>query len=295
MSGWRRLALWFAGAGMVVAGAAHPAAAQIAKSAPPARSPEVPFVPTQNELVRSMLEAARVGPSDTVYDLGCGDGRIVIAAVRQYGAKRGVCVDIDPQRIAEARHNADTAGVADRIEFSNADLFQTDLREATVVTLYLLPLVNERLRPKLFRELRPGSRVVSNSFDMGTWGADSTISPPAPSGFQRVAYFWVIPADVAGVWRIRAGGHGVPRSVEIEQTYQRLNGTAKVGGRTVPLSDVRITGERLAFSVGNTAEVAFEGVVRGDQITGTFTDAAGARKEWSAERTKRGARRELRE
>jgi hypothetical protein len=137
--------------------------------------------------------------------------------------------------------------------------------------------------------------VVSNSFDMGTWGADSTISPPAPSGFQRVAYFWVIPADVAGVWRIRAGGDGVPRSLDIEQTYQRLNGTAKVGGRTVPLSDVRITGERLAFTVGHTAELAFEGVVRGDQITGTFTDTAGARKEWSAERTKRGARRELRE
>ena len=104
---------------------------------------------------------------------------------RHYGAKRGVCVDIDPKRIEEARHNADTSGVADRITFSNADLFQTDLREATVVTLYLLPLINERLRPKLFRELRPGTRVVSNSFDMGNWGADSTISPPAPSGFQN--------------------------------------------------------------------------------------------------------------
>lgn len=295
MSGWRRFTLWLAGAAVVVAGAAHPAAAQVTKSAPPARSPEVPFVPTQNELVRSMLEAARVGPSDIVYDLGCGDGRIVIAAVRQYGARRGVCVDIDPQRIAEARQNADTAGMADKIAFSNADLFQTDLREATVVTLYLLPLVNERLRPKLFRELRPGSRVVSNSFDMGPWGADSTISPPAPSGFQRVAYFWVIPADVAGIWRVRAAGHGGPRSLEIEQTFQRLNGTAKIGGRTMPLSDVRITGDHLAFTIGNAADHAFEGVVLGDRITGTFTDSAGARQEWSAERTKRGVRRELRE
>jgi SAM-dependent methyltransferase len=295
MSGWRRLAPWLAGAAVVAAGPAFPAAAQTATSAPPARSPEVPFVPTQNELVRSMLEAARVGPSDIVYDLGCGDGRIVIAAVRQYGAKRGVCVDIDPQRIAEARHNADTAGVAGRITFRNADLFQTDLSEATVVTLYLLPLVNERLRPKLFRELRPGSRVVSNSFDMGTWGADSTISPPAPSGFQRVAYFWVIPADVGGIWRVRASGQGVPRSLEFEQTYQRLNGTGNVRGRTLPLSEVRITGERLAFTIGNAGELSFEGVVHGDRIAGTFTDAGGTAHEWSAERTKRGVRRELRE
>ncbi len=261
--------------------------------APPARSPDVPFVPTQNELVRSMLDVARVGADDIVYDLGCGDGRIVIAAVRHYGAKRGVCVDIDPKRIEEARHNADTAGVADRITFSNADLFQTDLGDATVVTLYLLPLINERLRPKLFHELRPGARVVSNSFDMGTWGADSTISPPAPSGFQRVAYFWVIPADVAGIWRVQANGSGTPRTIELEQTYQRVNGTAQVRGRTVPLSDVRIAGDRLSFTLGNAAELRFEGTVKGNQATGTFTDRDGASTPWSAERTKRGARKEL--
>src|SRR5687768_15343504 len=113
------------------------AVAQTNAPAPPARSPDVPFVPTQKELVRSMLDVAKVGPDDIVYDLGCGDGRIVIAAVRYYNAKRGICVDIDPKRIEEARHNADTAGVADRITFSNADLFETDLSEATIVTLYL--------------------------------------------------------------------------------------------------------------------------------------------------------------
>ena len=289
MKAWR-LTAYLVGGAMIAT--AVPVASQVA---PPARSPDVPFVPTQSELVRSMLDVARVGPSDVVYDLGCGDGRIVIAAVRQYGAKRGVCVDIDPKRIEEARYNADTAGVAGKITFSNADLFQTDLSEATVVTLYLLPLINERLRPKLFRELRPGARVVSNSFDMGTWGADSTISPPAPSGFQRVAYFWIIPADVAGTWRLRAEGKAAPRSMELEQTYQRLNGTATVRGRTVPLSDVRITGERLAFSVGNASDLKFEGTVRGNQVTGTYTDAGGATHDWSAERVRRGLRRELRE
>ena len=267
--------------------------AQTTTSAPPARSPDVPFVPTQTELVRSMLDVAKVDSSDVVYDLGCGDGRIVIAAVRHYGARRGVCVDIDPKRIEEARHNADTAGVTDRIAFSNADLFQTDLRDATVVTLYLLPLINERLRPKLFRELRPGTRVVSNSFDMGTWGADSTISPPAPSGFQRVAYFWVIPADVAGIWRVRAEGKSAPRTIELEQTYQRVNGTAKLGGRTVPLSDVRLAGDRLSFTLGNAGERRFHGTVQGDRLAGTFADSSGAEKEWSADRTKRGVRKEL--
>ncbi len=267
------------------------AVAQTTTPTPPARSPDVPFVPTQNELVRSMLEVAKVGPDDIVYDLGCGDGRIVIAAVRHYNAKRGVCVDIDPKRIEEARHSADTAGVADRITFLNADLFKTDLREATVVTLYLLPLINERLRPKLFRELEPGTRVVSNSFDMGNWGADSTFSPPAPSGFQRVAYFWVMPADVAGTWRVTADGGSAPRTIELEQAYQRVNGTAKVRGRTVPLSEVRISGHSLTFAIGNSGELRFGGTLRGETVSGTYTDRDGATHEWSAKRSKRGARK----
>ncbi|MGH7515901.1 MAG: SAM-dependent methyltransferase [Gemmatimonadales bacterium] len=289
MTGFRRLPSWL----IAFAAAAAPLAAQTTTPAPPARSPDVPFVPTQMELVRSMLDVAKVGSDDIVYDLGCGDGRIVVAAIKHYGAKRGVCVDIDPKRIEEARHNADTSGVADRITFSNADLFETDLREATVVTLYLLPLINERLRPKLFRELRPGTRVVSNSFDMGNWAADTTVAPPAPSGFQKQAYFWIIPADVAGIWRVRAGSGSAPRSLELEQTWQRVNGTAERGGRKVPLSDVRITGDRLSFALGNSGELRFQGVVKGNQVSGTFTDRAGAEKEWSAERTKRGARKEL--
>lgn len=123
------------------------------------RPPDVPYVPTPHEVVREMLKVTQVGKDDVVYDLGCGDGRIVIAAVKDFGAKRGVGVDIDPERIRESNENARKAGVTDRVKFLQQDLFETDIREATVVTLYLLPSINIRLRPKLFRELRPAQEL----------------------------------------------------------------------------------------------------------------------------------------
>ena len=139
------------------------------------RTPDVPYVSTPTAIVDGMLNLAAVTDTDVVYDLGCGDGRIVIAAAKRFGA-RGVGVDIDPIRIDEARANAIAAGVADRVTFRVQDLFATDLREATVVALYLLPSVNERLIPKLKAELKPGSRIVSNSFDMGSaWPADQRV------------------------------------------------------------------------------------------------------------------------
>ena len=134
---------------------------------PPALARDVPYVPTPEKVVERMLEIAQVGPNDVVYDLGSGDGRIVIAAARTRGA-RGVGIDIDPDRVKEARANARSAGVSDRVEFREADLFKTDLGEATVVTLYLLSSVNLQLRPKLL-ELKPGTRIVSHAFDMGDW------------------------------------------------------------------------------------------------------------------------------
>lgn len=139
------------------------------------RAPDVPYVPTPPAIVDGMLKAAKVTRNDVVYDLGCGDGRIVIAAAKQFGA-RGVGVDIDPRRIDEARENARAAGVTDLVTFRVQDLFSTDLREATVVALYLLPSLNTRLIPKLRADLRPGSRIVSNSFDMGSaWPADERV------------------------------------------------------------------------------------------------------------------------
>jgi ubiquinone/menaquinone biosynthesis C-methylase UbiE len=136
---------------------------------------DVPYVPTNQPVVEAMLELAGVSAKDVVYDLGCGDGRIVVTAVRKYGA-RGVGVDIDPERIRDANQTAKRAGVTGRVKFIEGDLFKADIHEATVVTLYLLPEINEKLKPKLLRELKPGTRVVSHDFDMGTeWRPEKTV------------------------------------------------------------------------------------------------------------------------
>jgi len=164
-----------------------------ASAAPAAtlRAPDVPYEPSPDHVVREIVRIARLVPGDVLYDLGCGDGRIVIAAVREPGV-RGVCVDIDPQRIAESRENARRAGVSERIEFRTQDLFETDLRPATVVTLFLWPEVNLKLRPKLFAELAPGARVVSYMHDMGDWKPDETV--PVHSGKRETAvYRWNVP------------------------------------------------------------------------------------------------------
>ena len=148
---------------------------------------DVPYVPTPPEIVAEMLKLAEVKKGDTVYDLGCGDGRIVVAAAK-LGA-RGVGVDLNPERIREATENARTAGVTDRVKFIEGNLFEAEIKDATVVTLYLLPGVNERLKPRLLAELRPGTRVVSHSFDMGDWKPDKTVERD-----HRKLYLWTIPA-----------------------------------------------------------------------------------------------------
>ncbi|MFO7306648.1 MAG: class I SAM-dependent methyltransferase [Gammaproteobacteria bacterium] len=158
------------------------------KPARPQRDLDVWFVPTPHEIVDRMLEVADVGPDDVVYDLGCGDGRIVIAAAKKFGA-RGFGVDLDPQRIREARESAKAAGVEHLVKFEVGDLFETDLSEATVVTLYLLPELNRKLKPKLLAQLKPGARVVSHDFDMGReWPPDEYVKL-GTSGI----YLWKIP------------------------------------------------------------------------------------------------------
>ena len=154
---------------------------------PTALARDVPFVPTPERVVDKMLELAKVGPEDVVYDLGSGDGRIVIAAAKKRGA-RGVGIDIDPERVREARDNARRAGVAERVEFREGDLFKAHISEASVVTIYLLSGVNLKLRPKLLAELKPGTRIVSHAFDMGDW---------KPAATEKVGsstvYYWVVP------------------------------------------------------------------------------------------------------
>jgi SAM-dependent methyltransferase len=149
---------------------------------------DVPYVPTPQNVVDAMLKLAAVTKNDVVYDLGCGDGRIVITAAKNHGA-RGVGIDIDPERIKEAKANAEKAGVSDRVKFIEQDLFQTDFKEASVVTLYLLPDINLKLRPKLQSDLKPGTRIVSHAFDMGDWQPDKTENIEG-----RTIYLWTIPA-----------------------------------------------------------------------------------------------------
>jgi 2-polyprenyl-3-methyl-5-hydroxy-6-metoxy-1,4-benzoquinol methylase len=152
------------------------------------QTPDVIFVPTPQEVVDEMLRLANVKKGDVLYDLGSGDGRIPITAARKFGV-RGVGIDIDPQRIAEANENAKRSGVTDLVKFRQEDLFKADFREATVVTLYLLPDLNEKLRPKLWAELKPGTRIVSHQFEMGTWKPEKTVELNG-----RTIYFWTVPA-----------------------------------------------------------------------------------------------------
>ena len=164
------------------------ATARAQQTAAPLRSPDVIFVPTPNDVVQAMLKVAKVGPGDIVYDLGSGDGRIPIAAVKEFGAARATGIDIDPQRIKEAEANRQQSGVGDRVRFLNQDLFTTNISEATVVTLYLLPSLNLKLLPKLKAELKPGTRIVSHAFDMGDWAPEQKLDVNG-----RTVYFWTIP------------------------------------------------------------------------------------------------------
>ena len=167
-----------------------------AQSPKPARDPDVPYVPTTEQAVQAMLKLADVKKTDVVYDLGCGDGRIVISAAKNFGA-RGVGIDINPVRIAEAKENAKKAGVEDKVRFEENDLFKANFGEATVVTLFLLPNINLKLRPRLLEELKPGTRVVSNTFDMGDWKAlkESEVegADDEETYLSRKLFLWVVP------------------------------------------------------------------------------------------------------
>jgi SAM-dependent methyltransferase len=161
----------------------------VGQNSAPLHAPDVPYEPSTPGIVSAMLKLADVKKGDVVYDLGCGDGRIVIAAVKERGAVRGVGIDIDPQRIAEARENARKAGVGQRVEFRNQDLFEADIAPATVVMLYLWPEVNLRLRPKLLKELKPGTRIVSHSHNMGDWRPEKQAEADG-----HTIYFWTVPS-----------------------------------------------------------------------------------------------------
>ncbi|MGE5610707.1 MAG: class I SAM-dependent methyltransferase [Bacillota bacterium] len=203
---------------------------------------DVPFVPTDEAVVNAMLDLANVGRSDVVYDLGCGDGRIIIEAGKR-GA-RGVGVDIDLQRIHECYENARQASLLDRLQFVRESFFNVDLHEATVVTLYLLPRINRQLRPRLLWELKPGSRIVSNNFDMDDWPADAQYYI-----YHRILYLWVVPAWINGRWRCVMDGPGGRQQMELrlQRSFQTAMGTLHMGRREVAISEGRLVGDQLTF------------------------------------------------
>lgn len=210
---------------------------------------DIYFVPTPEPVVDAMLRLADVREGDTVYDLGCGDGRIVITAASRYGVP-AVGIDLDPARIAESVANAEAAGVAGRVRFIEGNLFDADLRAASVVTLYLLTSINERLRPKLLRELKPGSRVVSHSFAMGPWRPDrQTLADGAK------VFLWVVPAQVDGRWQAEMQGADgpVPFSFALQQAYQEVTGLAVIDGDHMTVEQAQLDGERLDFVLPGTA------------------------------------------
>jgi SAM-dependent methyltransferase len=242
------------------------------------REPDVIYEPTPQDVVEEMLKMAEVNQNDVVYDLGCGDGRFIITAAKKYGA-RGVGVDINPERVNESNENAIKAGVANRVRFFEGDLFETDIREATVVTLYLLTELNLRLRPKLFRELKPGARVVSHRFSMGEWKPDKmgTLG-------KYEYYYWVIPADVVGVWRWDVSAQKGNRhyTLSLDQSFQEIKGNMNIQeGRQVSITDAKLTGDRLSFTVkydeANRQAVVmdFNGRVSGNTINGNIKVTGG--------------------
>lgn len=230
---------------------------------------DVPYVQTPRPVVDEMLRLADLDPGDLLYDLGSGDGRIVIAAAAQYGA-RGVGIDLDPERIQESRVNAEKAAAADLVRFLRGDLFDADLREATAVTIYLNTAVNLKLRPKLLRELRPGTPVVSHSFDMGEWEPDETLSVN-----RRMVYLWIVPANVAGRWSVSVEGEEEFESAEwiLEQEFQAVRGTASVAGGQAAVENGRLRGDAIELRIrfrkdGITHSRLFEGRVHGDSMEG---------------------------
>jgi precorrin-6B methylase 2 len=231
---------------------------------------DVPFVPTPQAVVDRMLAIAKVTANDYLIDLGSGDGRIPITAAKRYGA-RGLGIDIDPRRIAEANANAQKAGVTERVTFRQQNLFETPLGEATVLTMYLLESVNLKLRPRLLKELKPGTRVVSHAFNMGNW---------QPDKHQIVdgndIYLWIVPAQVDGRWILKYGDQNI--DVVFRQNFQRLTGSATVGGRSMALEKPSLRGEQISFVLNLGKERRkFTGRIVGDAIEPIAEDAAKAK------------------
>jgi hypothetical protein len=263
-----------------------------------AQAADVPYVPTPQNVVEAMLEIAKVGPDDFVIDLGSGDGRIVITAAKKYGA-RGFGVELDGALVADARREADRQGVKDRAQFLAQNLFITDIDRATVLTTYLFPRINMQLRPRIFAELKPGTRVVSHEFDFGNWKPDAHVNVPVPNKRygppSSDVYLWIVPANAAGRWRWQFAG-GAPGVFEatIDQTFQALQSAARVDGQPLRVARATMNGPEIALVIvaqgkGGATRYELNGRIDGDAIRGKARVTGVERElEWQATRIARG-------
>jgi SAM-dependent methyltransferase len=237
---------------------------------------DVPYVPTPYVVVEEMLRLARVGPDDFVMDLGSGDGRILIAAARKFGA-RGMGVDLDPDRIEESVYSAQLQGVSDRVTFEQQDLFKFDISRATVVTMYLLPSVNMKLRSRLLNDLKPGTRIVSHDFDLEDW------QPDQKSTVRKNVFLWIVPAKVEGHWRTTVALPAGERTydIEIRQKFQDIDGLARYDKKVAGLWNPKLSGDRINFVIVDDSgsldsNLYFDGRVAGDAIEGTILRGIGS-------------------
>jgi SAM-dependent methyltransferase len=247
-------------------------AAQPAKEYQPSVGQEgkdVIWVPTPQPLVDKMLDMAKVTPKDYVIDLGSGDGRTVITAAKR-GAK-ALGIEYNPDMVELSKRHAAKEGVSDKASFAKADLFESDFSQATVITMFLLPDINLKLRPKILN-LKPGTRIVSNSFTMGDWAADETANVKDDCASYCVAYLWIVPAKVEGTWQMPQG------ELALKQTYQMVAGTLKSGNVVAPITNGKLNGDQITFTAGGTE---YSGRVVGNTIEGTSKGNGN----WKATRT----------
>jgi SAM-dependent methyltransferase len=238
---------------------------------------DVIWVPTAQALADKMLNLAKVTPQDYVIDLGSGDGRIVITAAKR-GA-RALGIEYNPDMVALSKRNAAKEGVSDKAQFIKADLFESDFSKANVITMFLLPDINLRLRPKIL-DLTPGTRIVSNSFTMGDWTADERVNVKREEGCDNSfceAYLWIVPAKVEGTWQLPQG------ELTLIQSFQTISGALKSGANTTPIANGKLNGDQISFTVG---DAQYTGRVSGSSMQGTFK-TGGKTANWTATRSAR--------
>jgi hypothetical protein len=237
---------------------------------------DVIWVPTPDDIVERMLTMAQVKPTDYVIDLGAGDGKIAIMAAKKFGAK-SLGIEYEQEMAKHAQGNVQKAGVSDKARIQQGDIFATDFKAATVLTMYLLPALNLKLRPTILT-MRPGTRVVSHSFTMDDWEPDETSSLDG-----RRAYFWVVPANVQGTWRVSLPG-GETHDLTFEQKFQKIEGHVQLGTMQGGLREARLSGPNISFAFVDTAGVrrTFNGRVNGTNMDGTLRADTGAEGRWTA-------------